>query len=317
MSSLIRGMRAAQLGFIVNAVLAGTKLIAGLLGNSYALVADAIESATDLVSSLVVWGGLRLAARDADEEFHFGYAKAEPIAAAVVALLLLGAGIGVAIMAAQQILTPHESPAPFTLGVLVAVIVIKEVLYRRVARVGEETGSTAVEADAWHHRSDAITSAAAFIGISVALIGGDGWEAADDWAALVAAALILWNGFRILRRAVLDLMDRAPATAVLEQVQRAAYRDRGVRLVETLRVRKAGTVYFVDIHVQADPLMTLSDAHDLSHRVKSAILSEVPAVGGVLVHMEPYDPDAAPPGNRIPTPGSGVVAESRFREREG
>ncbi|HLV26588.1 MAG TPA: cation diffusion facilitator family transporter [Gemmatimonadales bacterium] len=290
MASLIPGMKAAQLGFVVNAALAGTKLIAGLLGNSYALVADAIESATDLVSSLVVWGGLRLAARDADEEFHFGYAKAEPIAAAVVALLLVGAGIGVAIFAVQQIRTPHESPAPFTLAVLVGVIVVKEVLFRRVSKVGEELGSTAVEADAWHHRSDAITSGAAFVGICVALIGGEGWHAADDWAALVAAAFILMNGGRILHRAVLDLMDRAPAAAILEEVKRAAYRDGDVRLVETLRVRKAGTVYFVDIHVQADPAMTLQQAHDLSHRVKSAILSEIPSVGGVLVHMEPWLP---------------------------
>src|SRR5690606_3126423 len=235
---LLRGMRAAQLGFIVNAVLAGTKLIAGILGNSYALVADAIESATDLVSSLVVWGGLRLAARDADEEFHFGYAKAEPIAAAVVALLLIAAGLGVALLAFQQIRTPHEAPAPFTLFVLVGVIIVKEVLFRRVSRVGQETGSTAVEADAWHHRSDAITSAAAFVGISVALIGGEGWEAADDWAALIAAGIILRNGSVILRRAVLDLMDRAPARAVLEQVQHAAYTVEGVELVETLRVRK-------------------------------------------------------------------------------
>lgn len=292
MASLIRGMRAAQLGFVVNAVLAGTKLVAGLLGNSYALVADAIESATDLVSSLVVWGGLRLAARDADEEFHFGYAKAEPIAAAVVALLLLGAGLGVAIIAVQQILSPHEGPAPFTLAVLVVVILVKELLFRRVSKVGEELGSTAVEADAWHHRSDAVTSAAAFVGICVALIGGEGWEAADDWAALVAAAIILVNGGRILHRAVLDLMDRAPGGAILDDVMRAASGDSDVKLIETLRVRKAGTVYFVDIHVQADPDMSLQRAHALSHRVKSAILHDVPSVAGVLVHMEPWHPDA-------------------------
>ncbi len=283
------GIQAAQLGLLVNAALAVTKLVAGIFGNSFALVADAIESAGDIFSSLVVWSGLRIAARSADDDYHFGYGKAEPIAAAVVALLLIGSGVAVTLLAVRQIVTPHLSPAPFTLAVLLVVIVIKEVLFRRVAQVGVETGSTAVVADAWHHRSDAITSAAAFLGITVALIGGEGWEAADDWAALVAAAVILLNGGLILRHAVEDLMDRAPARELLETVSAACYAVDGVLLVETLRVRRAGMMHFVDIHVQADPDLTLHDAHILSGRVKGAIRAAVPSAAGVLVHMEPYE----------------------------
>lgn len=284
-----RGIRSAQTGLLVNAVLAITKLVAGLAGHSYALVADAIESMADVVSSLIVWGGLRIAARSADESYPFGYGKAEALAAAIVGLLLLGAAVGVAIEAAREIVTPHHAPAPFTLIVLVAVILLKEGLFRRVLRVGTEVGSTAVQADAWHHRSDAITSAAAFIGISIALIGGPGWESADDWAAVVAAVIIFANGINVLRTAVADLMDRAPDPAVIERVGVAARTVPDVRAIEKLMVRKHGLAYFVDIHVQADPAMSLHDAHELSGRVKGAIRDAVPAVAGTLVHMEPFE----------------------------
>lgn len=285
-----RGIRTAQAGLLVNAALAVVKLIAGLLGNSYALVADAIESTADVFSSLVVWGGLHLASRGADEEFPFGYGKAEPLAAAVVGVMLIGAAVAVAIQAVREILTPHHTPAPFTLAVLVGVILVKELLFRRVLDVGQELGSTAVRADAWHHRSDAITSAAAFVGISVALLGGPGWEQADDWAALVASGVILVNAIAVLRPAVADLMDRAPDAAVGQRIADAAGAVPDVCAVEKLAVRKHGLSFYVDIHVHADPAMSLHDAHELSGRVKGAILAQVPAVAGVLVHMEPFEP---------------------------
>ena len=184
-----RAQRWAQFGLVVNAVLAIVKLVAGLLGNAYALVADAIESATDMVGSLLVWGGLRIASRDPDERYPFGYGRAEPIATAAVAALMLGAAAGIAIEAVRAIRTPHLAPAPFTLAVLGLVIVVKVVLATRVLRLSSRSGSVVVRADASHHQADAITSGAAFIGITVALLGGPGWEAADDWAALVAAAV--------------------------------------------------------------------------------------------------------------------------------
>lgn len=274
---------------LVNALLALIKLVAGIVGNTYALIADAVESTADIFASLVVWGGLRLATRDPDEDYPFGYGKAESVAGAVVAMMLCAAAVGIAIEAVREIRTPHKSPASWTLLVLVAVLFVKFVLFRRTLSIGEEAGSTAGKADAWHHLSDAITSAAAFVGISIALLGGKGWESADDWAALFASGVILYNGALLLRPALHDLMDRMPGSEIIEPVRRAAEGVPSVLAVEKLSARKAGLVYYVDIHVQANPSMTLHDSHELSGAVKSAIRGQVPNVRGVLVHMEPFE----------------------------
>lgn len=287
-----RGIRSAQLGMLVNTGLAMTKLVAGVVGNSYALVADAVESIADIFSSLIVWSGLSVASRDPDETYPFGYGKAESLAAAIVSLMLLGAAAGICIEAIKEIRTPHHTPAPWTLAVLVGVIIVKALLSKRVGGIGHTIGSTAVQADAWHHMSDAITSAAAFVGIAIAVLGGPGWEAADDWAALVASGIIVYNGLSMLRPAVADLMDRSAGPEVLDPVRRAAESVPGVLATEKLAMRRTGMTYRVTIHVQTDPEMPLHEAHVLSGKVKSAIRAAMPRVQSVLVHMEPFD--AAP-----------------------
>jgi len=251
-------------------------------------VADAVESSADIFSSLIVWMGLSIAARPADEDHPYGHGKAEPLAAAVVSLMLLGAAVGISILAIREIRTPHHLPSPFTLFVAAGVIAVKEILYRRVSRVGKDVGSTAVTADAWHHRADAISSLAAFIGISIALIGGRGWEAADDWAALVAAILVAVNGVRTLRPAISGLMDEAPDTTVKVRAMEAACSVDGVIRVENLKLRRSGLGFYVDLHVQADPVISLEDAHEIAARVKYAILDAIPTAVNVLVHMEPF-----------------------------
>ncbi len=286
--------RAAQLGVVVNVLLASAKLVAGLIGHSYALVADAAESAFDLFGSLAVWTGVRIADRDATDEYPFGFGKAEALAGASVALLLLIASLGIAVASVHEIRTPHHAPAPWTLVVLAIVIVIKELMTRRVQRIAVAEGSTALAADAKHHRSDALTSIAAFIGITVALAGGVGWESADDWAALVAAGIIAWNGVALMRGAVADLMDRIAAPEVVQGIRLAATSVEDVRAVEKLAVRRAGRGYWVDIHVQADAQMSLEAAHIVSGKVKWAIRNATPQVLGVLVHMEPHDGAVAP-----------------------
>lgn len=286
--------RLARLGLVANALLALVKLLAGVLGNAFALVADAIESSVDMVGSLVVWSGLRIASRNPDERYPFGYGRAEAIAGAVVGVLMLGAAVGISVEAVREIhaasIGLSTAPAPWTLIVLTLAMVTKELLAKRGMANSEATGSTAMAADATHHRSDVVTSAAAFVGISAAWLGGPGWEQADDWAALFAAVVICVNAGLLLRNVSRDLMDRAPGQQLYDLASRAALETSGVLAIEKLNIRKSGTAFYVDIHVQADPLMSLHEAHILSGRVKSAIRRRIPAATGVLIHMEPFEP---------------------------
>jgi cation diffusion facilitator family transporter len=284
-----RGIRSAQAGIIANAGLAVIKILTGLIGHSYALIADGVESATDVFSSLVLWRGLSVAARSPDKDYPFGYGKAESLSAAVISLLLVGAAIGIALQAVREIITPHHAPAPYTLLVLILVVAVKETLFRKVFVVGEEVDSPAVKADAWHHRSDAITSAAAMVGISVAVVGGPGWEPADDVAALFASAMILFNGIRLLRPAGQDLMDRAPDQDLVAEVVSVAESVEGVMATEKVLARRVGGQYRVVLHVEAKPELSLREAHELGGRVRSRVVGEVPSVMDVVVHMEPHE----------------------------
>ncbi len=270
-----------------NVLLAGIKGVAGVLGNSYALIADAVESTMDVFSSLVVWGGLRIAAAPPDEEHPYGHGRAESLAAVVVAMSLVLAAIGIAVKSVGEIADPGLAPAPFTLVVLLGVVFFKEGMFRFLHRGGRDVGSTAIQTDAWHHRSDAITSAAAFVGISVALVGGEGYEAADDWAALFACGIIAFNGIRLLRGAIWELMDAAPDPEIEDRVRLAAMGTANVEDLDVCLVRKMGLVYFVDLHVCVDGDMSVREGHQIAHRVKDAIRKQVPVVQDVLIHIEP------------------------------
>jgi cation diffusion facilitator family transporter len=286
-SNLQSGARVALFGMIVNLVFAAAKILGGLIGNAYVLIADGIESALDIAGSLIIWGGLKFAARPPDETHPYGHGKAEPIAAVIVALGVLAAAVGLAIESVREIRTPHHGPAPFTLGILIVVIVVKETLFRYVNRVGQDVESTAVQTDAWHHRSDALTSAAAFIGISAALIGGRGWQSADDWAALFACCVIAANGIRLLRPALYEIMDTAPRGEVVNRVRNAAAAVPGVVEIEKTFVRKMGLSFYVDLHVQVDAGITVRAGHDIAHEVKRAIQETDARIADVLVHIEP------------------------------
>jgi cation diffusion facilitator family transporter len=283
-----RGQRLVLIGLITNIVLAAIKLIAGLVGHSYALVADAIESMTDIIGSAVIWGGLHIGRKPADQNHPYGHGKAEAIAALIVAGMVLAAGIGIAIKAVDAIITPHHVPERFTLIVLVAVIVIKWMLFVAVRRAGHESGSTAVHTDAWHHVSDAITSLAALIGISIALKGGPGYERADAVAALIAAGVIIANGAALVRTPIQELMDKEPAD-VADEARRIAESVPGVVNTEKLAARKSGTRVWIDLHVRVPPAMSVREAHALSHRVKDAVRARMPTVADVLVHIEPAE----------------------------
>ena len=274
---------------LVNGSLALIKGVAGVLGNSYALVADAIESLMDVLSSVAVWGSLKVAASPPTERHPYGKGRIESLAAIGVALVLLLAAGLIAVQSVKEIRTPHHAPAPFTLVVLVAVVVVKEGLVRCVFRAGEEAASTAVKADAWHHRSDAITSAAAFVGISIALWRGPGYESADDWAALLAAAVIVTNAILLMRPALGELMDAAPNAEVVRAVREAAEDVPGVRGTHRCWVRKQGFDLFVELDVLVDGELTVREGHAIAHDVHEAIRDKLPMVSRVMVHVEPRD----------------------------
>lgn len=290
-----QGRRVSTVSVSVNGALALIKLLTGIVGNSYALVADAIESLGDIISSLVVWGGLTIAARPADADHPYGHGKAEPLAALIVAAMLLFSAALIAFQAIREIITPHHAPEWYTLPVLLVVVAIKEGMYRYESRAGRRIGSTAVLVDAWHHRSDALTSLAASVGIAVAIFGGPGFEPADDWAALFACVFIVGNSLRFAREAVTELMDTSPDIRLSDEIRSAAGRIPGVRDVEKMFIRKMGPYFYVDLHLNVDAAMTVREAHDIAHRVKDAIRARWPEVADVLVHVEPFphDDDAA------------------------
>jgi cation diffusion facilitator family transporter len=286
-SNMQSGARVALAGMAVNVAFAAAKISAGLFGNSYVLIADGIESALDIAGSFVIWGGLKFAARPPDETHPYGHGKAEPMAAGIVAMGVIFAAIGLAVQSVREIFTPHHGPAPFTLIVLIVVIVVKEFLFRVVIRLGKNVESTAVQTDAWHHRADALTSVAAFIGISIALLGGEKWYSADDWAALFACGVIAWNGWRLLLPALHEMLDTAPRGEITAAIQRAAQSVPGVLEVEKCLVRKMGISFYVDLHVGVDGGISVRDGHDIAHRVKDAIRQTDARIADVLVHIEP------------------------------
>lgn len=287
--------RWAAVGVALNITLTLAKFAAGVLGHSYALIADAIESLTDIFASLLIWSALRYGSRPADDVHPYGYGKAESLAALAVACLLFAAALAIAIEAVREIITPHHAPAPFTLVVVIAVVLIKETMFRLTRRAARQEGSTAVAVDAWHHRADAITSAVAFLGISVALIGGPGWEPADDWAALLAAAIIFYNAGKLCRAPFNELLD-AEAPEIIAPARAVALAVPGVRGIEKLRARQSGTRFYLDVHLEVDPDLPVRDGHAIAGRVRAALRTELPRVADVLIHVEPFHP-APPPAH--------------------
>jgi cation diffusion facilitator family transporter len=291
--------RIAIIGLLVNVALALVKLIAGIVGHSGALIADAIESLADIAGSIVIWGGLKIGSMPADEDHPFGHGKAESIAGLVVACILVVAGIGIAVESVHNIRTPHDAPAPWTLGVLVFVVIVKTALYLAARRVAKRENSGALEVDAGHHVADAITSLAAGIGIAIAVFGqrwfgGDPvrWATADDWAALFASAIILWNAWTLLKIPMHELMDTsgpADEAAAIDPAKREALAVHGVKSIEKTFVRKSGGRYWMVMHVHVDPDMPVREAHIVGGKVRSAIRANVPRVRDVLIHIEPAE----------------------------
>lgn len=288
------GIRASIRSIVISVGLGAVKIISGVIGHSYALIADGVESMLDVMSGAIVAGSLKIAVQPPDERYPFGYGKVEPAAAVVISTALLATAIGIAIESVREIRAPDpRGPAPFTLAVLVLVVVTKELLFRFLLRTGESIDSTAMRSDAWHHRSDSLTSAAAFIGISIALAGGEGYEPADAWAALFAAGVIAFNGVRLLRNAWREILDASLPNRVIDDIRDIAGRVDGVAGIDMCRVRKSGLGLWIDIHVEVPGEMTVHNGHEISHRVKNALLASGHNVMDAVVHIEPAEQSAA------------------------
>lgn len=281
------GARLVLRGIALNALLAAAKFAGGILGHTYALIADGVESLLDIVSSALVWMGLRVAAEPPDADHPYGHGKAEALAALAAAVCVLGAAGWIGWHAVKEIVTPHQAPHWGTLVLLAVVVGLKLWFSRRLARAGKKDDSTALGAEALHHYSDALTSAAAFVGIAIALIGGPGYEAADDWAALLACVVITVNGAIMFRRAVGDVMDTAVPPAVEDAVRDLALAVPGVAALDKCRVRKSGFSLLVDIQVRVDGDLTVREGHDIAHAVKDALLAAPLHITDVSVHVEP------------------------------
>ncbi len=278
---------ATTFSFLSNVVLIFIKFSAGVLGNSYALIADALESATDVVSSFFLILGLKFANRPPDENHPYGHGRLEPLITILMVFFLYVSGAVIVYESIRHIRTPHTSPHLFTLAVISGILVFKEVMYRYLLKKSKTANSSALKAEAWHHRSDALTSLAAFIGILIAIVMGKGYESADDWAALVASGLIFFNGFKLMRTAFSEIMDEHQYDDVIDLIRKAATNVEGIKGTEKCLVRKTGMRYWVDLHALVDGNLSVSKGHELSHKLKDHLLETVPHLQDVLIHIEP------------------------------
>jgi cation diffusion facilitator family transporter len=282
-----KAIKATYFSIFGNASLAIVKGLAGFFGNSYALIADAIESTTDIFGSLLVLFGLKYASRPADKNHPYGHGRIEPLITFLVVGFLIFSAIIIAYESIKNIQTPHELPKPWTLYVLGAIILWKEISYRLVLKKSKETNSSSLKADAWHHRSDAITSVAAFIGISIALFMGKGYETADDWAALFASGFILYNCYLIFRPALGEIMDEHVYDDLLEEIKQVSQTVEGVKGTEKCFIRKSGMKYHLDLHALVDAEISVKKGHDIAHDLKDTLRREIPQLGHILIHIEP------------------------------
>ena len=287
MSKEKTAIKTAYFSIVSNTSLALIKGLAGFFGNSYALIADAIESATDIFASVLVLLGLRYAKRPADDNHPYGHGKIEPLVTFIVVAFLVTSALIIAYVSILHIQTPHALPESWTLIVLGAVILWKELSFQIVIRKSRETNSSSLKADAWHHRSDAITSIMAFIGISIALLFGPGYETADDWAALFASGFILYNSYLIFRPALGEIMDEHLYDDLLKEVRTHSKMVKGVIDTEKCFIRKTGMNYHIDLHVIVDGTISVKKGHDIAHQLKDHLQNEIPNVGNVLIHIEP------------------------------
>jgi len=275
-------------GLVTNVALAIFKLLAGIFGFSYAMIADAIHSFSDCFATGIVYVGLRIGEKLPDERHPYGHANAETIAAFLVALIILATGVFVGVSAIQLIAHKHfETPAMIALVAAAASIVIKEWLFRYTLKVGERNNSPAVIANAWDHRSDAYSSVATLAGILGARLG---FQYLDPIAGLVVSALIIKMSITLFRSNIGILMDERPEPVVLDKIRATALGVSGIKTIDSIRAHRRGSTLTIDIEVAVDSRLTVEQGHQIASEVKNKLLNKVEHVQDVMVHVNPYKP---------------------------
>jgi len=276
-------------GMIVNIILSTFKFVAGILGHSQAMVADAVHSISDLITDVAVLIGIKFWASPADEDHPYGHERIESIVTAFIALALFAVGIGIAYNGIVTAFEPDiKSPEAIALIAAFVSIISKEWLYRWTVKKGIEIDSSSVVANAWHHRSDALSSIPALVAVALA-IAHPSLAFFDHIGAVVVAMFIVKVAFDILKPVVMELSDRGASKSQVDAIDLIAMKVNGVKEVHSIRSRRVGSGYFVDLHVLVDGNMSVQDGHDIARDVKHQLINKGPKVLDVIVHLEPYE----------------------------
>jgi cation diffusion facilitator family transporter len=314
-----QAVRASLLGLAINGGLGVAKLVGGIVGQSFALLTDAVNSIGDVITSIGVLIALRFAQKPADAEHPYGHTRAEAIAGAYLGVLVLVSAVWLGVEAIGRLGAIHATPPAWTLAIAGANVLIKEGLYRYKINVGRRLGSRALIANAWDHRSDAFSALAVMVGLALVRLGGPRWIAADEAAALVVVALLVWTSTKLIRESIHELLDVQADDALIDAVRREAMAVPGVRGIETLWIRKTGIEYLTDVHIEVDAQMTIADGHLIGHHVKDRLLERFPAIRDVLVHLEPFPQPVrkvgSATGDGADKSGGTVDASSRGRQK--
>ncbi len=291
-SSDAGGRKVTLIGALVNIVLIGLKLLAGIFGKSNALIADAVHSISDLFTDVVVLIGIWRGRRPPDDRHPFGHGRIEALFTAIVGISLIATALYLGFQAARDIYLHHESSAPNVLAIIGAgvSIVLKEVLYQYTVMAGRRMKSQLVVANAWHHRSDALSSVAVLAGVSLAQIKPS-WHIFDAFAALLVSFFILKVGLDILGNTFRELSDAAPDPETMDSIRQCALSTGGVMAVHDLRVRTSGGLHQIEIHIVVDASLTVKEGHGIAKEVEACLSNDIDDVGRTIVHVDPAHPE--------------------------
>ena len=279
---------AGWVGLIINLVLAAAKLAAGLAGNSQAVVADAIHSLSDTVTDVALILGVRYWSAPADEQHPHGHRRFETLITVFIGLTVATAAVGIGWDAIKSLGKPSHPPSTIALVAAIVSIGIKEALYRWTARIGKATGSPALVANAWHHRTDALSSVPVAIAVSISMVDHR-LAVVDQIGALVVAVFVLHAAFRIIRPALDQLVDAGAPKAHRRELEQLALQVDGVRAVHAMRTRYIGSELAVDIHIEVDANLSVADGFSIARQVKADLLENGPMVADVVVQIEPHE----------------------------